>query len=301
MHLLNNFYNNFYNNLGILSTIKFDISCIYNINNLYFDMDISLYYNFLLLLFAYFMLLSLILTIVYFFIRDKRLVNFSESQVELYDSGNNIGCDSSSDEGNYTSGNSDSDDDDEDEEIKLTRRKRRWLNNRNYVSKYSPHPQHASRIGNTNYNTYIECVRDIYIRGEDCAIPRGGVLDKKKYKDIVRGLNRAKLDNPHLNFDLEKLSKLHAYRYHKLLYKDYNYKYLTPEIARIVAEDYNILVLYRWRDLVCSMTPEELRIYLLISENAHANYLERAFNHTAKWDGWYVRQVAKWAIKVLWP
>ena len=123
MHLfLNNFYNNFYNNLGLLSTIKFDISCVYNINNLYFDMDILLYYNFLLL-FAYFMLLSLILTIIYFFIRDKRLVNFNESQVELYDSGDNIGCSSSSDEGYYTS--DDNDDDDEDKKIKLDRRRRR--------------------------------------------------------------------------------------------------------------------------------------------------------------------------------
>ena len=119
MHL---FLNNFYNNLGLLSTIKFDISCVYNINNLYFDMDILLYYNFLLL-FAYFMLLSLILTIIYFFIRDKRLVNFNESQVELYDSGDNIGCSSSSDEGYYTS--DDNDDDDEDKKIKLDRRRRR--------------------------------------------------------------------------------------------------------------------------------------------------------------------------------
>ena len=76
-----------------------------------------------LLLFTYFMLLSLILTIIYFFIRDKRLVNFNESQVELYDSGDNVGCSSSSDEGSYTS--DDNDDDDEDKKIKLDRRRRR--------------------------------------------------------------------------------------------------------------------------------------------------------------------------------
>lgn len=117
------FLNNLYNNLGILSTIKIDISYVYNINNLYFDMDILLYKN-ILLLFAYFMLLSLLLlTIVYLSIRDKRLVNFNESQVELYDSGDNIDCSSSSDGGNYTS--SDSDNDGEDEERKLSRRRRR--------------------------------------------------------------------------------------------------------------------------------------------------------------------------------
>ena len=53
------FFNNLYNNLGILSTIKIDISYVYNINNFYFDMDILLYKN-ILLLFAYFMLLSLL-------------------------------------------------------------------------------------------------------------------------------------------------------------------------------------------------------------------------------------------------
>lgn len=52
------FFNNLYNNLDILSTIKIDISYVYNINNLYFDMDILLYKN-ILFLFAYFMLLSL--------------------------------------------------------------------------------------------------------------------------------------------------------------------------------------------------------------------------------------------------
>ena len=296
MHLL---LNNLYNNLGILSTIKIDISCVYNINNLYFDMDILLYYNFLLL-FGYFMLLSLILTIVYFFIWNKRLVNFNESQIELYDSGDNIDCSSSSDEGNYTSGNSDNDD--EDEKRKLARRKLRWNNNRDYVSKYSPYktPYNAARNNNKNYNTYIRCVRDIYFQGRENAIPRNNILDKKKYKDIVRELNKAKLVNSHLNLDLDKLSRLHAYRYHKLLYNKYDYKSLTPEIASIVAQRYNILILHKWKDLVFSMNSEELRIYLLISENVHAKYIERAFNHTTKWDGWYLRQLAKSVLKAWW-
>ena len=118
MHL---FLNSLDNNLGILSTIKIDISCVYNINDLYFDIDI-LSYNNILLLFTYLILLFLLLIItrICISIRDKILVNFNESQVELYDSGDNIDC-SSSEEGNYTSG----DNDDDDEEIKLARRKRR--------------------------------------------------------------------------------------------------------------------------------------------------------------------------------
>ena len=142
-----------------------------------------------------------------------------------------------------------------------------------------------SRRNNKNYNIYIENVRDIYIRAQECAVPRGSVLDKKKYKDLIRGLNEAKLANPHLNLDLDKLSRLHAYRYHILLYNIYDYKSITPEMVNIVAERSNVLVLYRWKDLVCSMSSEELRTYLLISETAHANYLARAFYHTAKWDG----------------
>jgi hypothetical protein len=294
------FFNNLYNNLGILSTIKIDISYVYNINNFYFDMDILLYKN-ILLLFAYFMLLSLLLlTIVYLSIRDKRLVNFNESQVELYDSGDNIDCSSSSDGGNYTS--SDSDNDGEDEERKLSRRRRRWQNNRDYVSKYSPYkkPYTATKNNNKNYNTYIRGVRDIYCQGQEPAIPRNNLLDKKMYKDTVRELNKARLENPYLNLDLDKLCRLHAHRYHKLLYKKYDYNYLTPEQISVIAQKYNINILHKWRDFIQSMNSEELRTYLNISEKIHAKYIERVFNHTIKWDGWYLKQVAKTILKGWW-
>lgn len=289
--------NSLYNNLGILSTVKVDISGVYSINDLYFDIDILLSKN-ILLLFAYLMLLSLllllILTIIYLYVRDKRLVNFNESQVELYDSGDNIDC-SSSEEGNYTSG----DNDDDDEEIKLARRKRRWNNNRDYVSKYSPYkrPYNALYNKNDNYNTYIRGVRDIFIQGQEPAIPRNNILDKKMYKDLVRELNIGRIENPYLNLDLDILSRLHAHRYHKLLYQKYNYNSLTPDQMNAIAQKYNVKSLYKWRDSFWSMNSEELRTYLNISEKIHAKYVARVFKHTSKWDGWYLRQKAKSLLK----
>jgi hypothetical protein len=69
--------------------------------------------------------LLLLLTIIYLsnlYLQNKRLVNFNESQIDLYDSGDNIDCSSSSDEGNYTSSDSD---DGEDDDTKLSRRRHR--------------------------------------------------------------------------------------------------------------------------------------------------------------------------------
>jgi hypothetical protein len=116
--------NNLYSNLGILSSIKIYIPCEFNINNLYFDMDISLFNDKILYILGNVLLLLLLLTIIYFsnfYIQDKKLVNFNESLVGIYDSGDNIDCSSSSDEGNYTS----SDSDDGDDDTKLSRRRRR--------------------------------------------------------------------------------------------------------------------------------------------------------------------------------
>lgn len=123
---MNIILNNLYNNLGILSSIKINMPYVCNINHIYFDMDI-LYNDKILDIFVYLMLLLILLLLAIInysslYVRDKRLVNFNGSQVDLYDSGDNIDCSSSSDEGNYTS--SDSDDDD-DEEAKLSRRRRR--------------------------------------------------------------------------------------------------------------------------------------------------------------------------------
>lgn len=118
---------NLYSNLGILSSIKIYIPCEFNINNLYFDMDISLFNDKILYILGNVLLLLLLLTIIYFsnlYIQDKRLVNFNESPVGIFDSGDNIDCSSSSDEGNYTSSDSDSDDG-EDDDTKLSRRRRR--------------------------------------------------------------------------------------------------------------------------------------------------------------------------------
>lgn len=117
---------NLYSNLGILSSIKIYVPCELNINNFYFDMDILLFDEKILYILENVFLLLLLLTIIYFsnlYVRGKRLVNFNESQVDLFDSGDNIDCSSSSAEGNYTS--SDSDDDDEDDDTKLSRRRRR--------------------------------------------------------------------------------------------------------------------------------------------------------------------------------
>jgi hypothetical protein len=117
--------NNLYSNLGILSSIKIYIPCEFNINNLYFDMDISLFKDKILYILGNVLLLLLLLTIISFsnlYIQDKRLVNFNESPVGLYDSGDNIDCSSSSAGGNYTSSDSD---DGEDDDTKLSRRRRR--------------------------------------------------------------------------------------------------------------------------------------------------------------------------------
>lgn len=123
---MNLILNNLYSNLGILSSIKINILCIFNINNLYFDMDISLFNDKILDIFAYvILLLLLLLTIISLsnlYSQDKRLVNFNESQIDLYNSGDNIDCSSSSDKGNYTSSDSD---DSEDDDTKLSRRRRR--------------------------------------------------------------------------------------------------------------------------------------------------------------------------------
>lgn len=105
------------------------------------------------------------------------------------------------------------------------------------------------------------------------------------YKDTVRELNKARLENPYLNLDLDKLCRLHAHRYHKLLYKKYDYNYLTLEQISVIAQKYNINILHKWRDFIQSMNSEELRTYLSISEKIHAKYIERVFNHTTKWDG----------------
>jgi hypothetical protein len=122
---MNFIFNNLYSNLGILSSIKINILCVFNINNLYFDIDISLFNDKILDIFAYVILLLLLLTIIYLsnlYLQNKRLVNFNESQIDLYDSGDNIDCSSSSDEGNYTSSDSD---DGEDDDTKLSRRRHR--------------------------------------------------------------------------------------------------------------------------------------------------------------------------------
>lgn len=116
---------NLYSNLGILSSIKIYVPCELNINNFYFDMDILLFDEKILYILENVFLLLLLLTIIYFsnlYVRGKRLVNFNESQVDLFDSGDNIDCSSSSAEGNYTSSDSD---DDEDDDTKLSRRRRR--------------------------------------------------------------------------------------------------------------------------------------------------------------------------------
>jgi hypothetical protein len=122
---MNFILNNLYSNLGILSSIKIYIPCEFNINNFYFDMDISLFNDKILYILENVFLLLLLITIIYFsylYVRDKILVNFNESQVDLYDSGDNIDCSSSSAEGNYTSSDSD---DGEDDDTKLSRRRRR--------------------------------------------------------------------------------------------------------------------------------------------------------------------------------
>jgi hypothetical protein len=88
-------------------------------------MDILIYNEKIFYILGYVLLLLLLLTRIYFsnfYVQDKRLVNFNESQVDLYDSGDNIYCSSSSAEGNYTSNDSDGG---EDDDTKLSTRRRR--------------------------------------------------------------------------------------------------------------------------------------------------------------------------------
>lgn len=97
-----------------------------------------------------------------------------------------------------------------------------------------------TKNNNKNYNIYLRSARDVFSRGREPAIPRNNLLDKKKFKDTVRELNKAKLENPNLNLDLDTLSRLHAYRYDKLLYNKYNYSTLTPDQINTIVQKYNI-------------------------------------------------------------
>lgn len=288
---------NLYSNLGILSSIKIKMPYLSNINNLYFDMDISLYnYNILdIFVYVILLLLLLLLTIIYYssiYGQEKILVNFNESPVGIYDSGDDIDCSSSSDEGNYTSGDSD---DGEDDDIKLSRRRRRWDKNREYVSKYSGSGKayNAAKNNNKNYNTYARAVKDEFYAGQQPGIPRNHLLDKKMYKDTVRELNKANIQNPNLNLDLDTLSRVHANRYHKLLYKKYDYANLSVEQMDIIANRHNIKSLTSCKDFLQSIDSDKLRVYLNVSEKIHEKYTQRTYLHTSKWDGWFVRQIAK--------
>lgn len=292
---MNFIFNNLYSNLGILSSIKINILCVFNINNLYFDIDISLFNDKILDIFAYVILLLLLLTIIYLsnlYLQNKRLVNFNESQIDLYDSGDNIDCSSSSDEGNYTSSDSD---DGEDDDTKLSRRRHRWLKYRDYTSKYSPNKKAYSmtKNNNKNYNIYLRAARDVYCQGQEPGIPRNHLFDKRMYKDTVRELNKAKLENPNLNLDLDTLCRLHSYRYFKLLYNKYSYITLTPDLINTITKKYNINALTKWGELLQNIDSEKLTTYLNISEKIHNKYLERVYLHSSRWDGWFVRQIAK--------
>ena len=292
---MNFILNNLYSNLGILSSIKIYIPCEFNINNFYFDMDISLFNDKILYILENVFLLLLLITIIYFsylYVRDKMLVNFNESQVDLYDSGDNIDCSSSSAEGNYTSSDSD---DGEDDDTKLSRRRRRWQKYRDYTSKYAPNKKAYSmtKNNNKNYNIYLRAARDVYCQGQEPAIPRNHVFDKKMYKNTVRELNKAKLENPNLNLDLDTLCRLHISRYSKYLYNKYNYNTLTPDLINTITKKYNISALNRWGDQIKSIDSEKLTTYLNISEKIHTKYIERVYLHSSKWDGWFVRQIAK--------
>jgi hypothetical protein len=279
---------NIYGNLGMLSAIK--MPYLLKINNLYFDMDISLYNYNILDIFVYIilLLLLLLLTIIYYssiYKQEKILVNFNEYSGGLYDSGDDIDCSSSSDEGNYTSDDSD---DGEDDDIKLSRRRRRWDNNREYISKYSGSGRAynpAKNNNNKNFNTYIRAVRDEFYATHQPGIPRNHLMDKKMYKDTVRELNKANLQNPNLNLDLDTLSRVHANRYHKLLYKKYDYTNLSAEQLDIIAKRHNIKSLNNCKDFLQSVDSEKLRVYLKVSEKIHEKYIQRTFLHTSKWDG----------------
>jgi hypothetical protein len=260
-------------------------------------MDISLYnYNVLdIFIYVISLLLLLLLIIIYYssiYGKEKILVNFNESPVGQYNSGDDIDCSSSSDEGNYTSGDSA---DGEDDDIKLSRRRRRWNNNREYVSKYSGSGRayNPAKNNNKNYNAYARAVKDEFFGGHQPGIPRNHLLDKKMYKDTVRELNKANIQNPNLNLDLDTLSRVHANRYHKLLYKKYDYTNLSIEQMDIIAKRHNIKSLNNCKNFLQSIDSNKLRVYLNISEKIHAKYTQRTFLHTSKWDGWFVRQIAK--------
>lgn len=279
-----------------LSSIKIQMPYLLNINNLYFDMDISLYnYNILdIFVYVIILLLLLLLTIIYYsniYRREKKLVNFNEDSVGIYDSGDDIHCSSSSDEGDYSSGNSDDGEDDD----KLSRRRRRWLNNREYASKYSPvgRAYDPTKNNNKNYNTYARAVKDVFYGGRRPGNLRNHLLDKKMYKDTVRELNKANIQNPNLNLDLDTLSRVHANRYNKLLYNNYDYSNLSVDQLDFIAHRYNIKSLHDCKELFQSIDSDKLRVYLNVSESIHKKYINRTFKHTSKWDGWFARQVAK--------
>ncbi len=282
----------------VFSSIK--MPYLLNINNLYFDMDISLYNYNILDIFVYVILLLLLLlllfllTIIYYSSingREKKLVNFNESSVEIYDSGDDIHCSSASD--NCSSGNSDDGDDEE----KLNRRRRRWLHMRDYYSKYSAvgRVYDPTKNNNKNYNTYARGVKDVFYGGRRPGSLRNHLLDKKMYKDTVRELNKANIQNPNLNLDLDTLSRVHANRYNNILYnnKDYDYNNLTVDQLDFLANRYNIRSLHDCKQLFQSIDSDKLRAYLDVSESIHKKYIERKYNHTKMWDGWFARQVAK--------
>ena len=113
------------------------------------------------------------------------------------------------------------------------------------------------------------------------------------YKDTVRELNKANIQNPNLNLDLDTLSRVHANRYNKYLYNKYDYANLSVEQMDSIAKKYNIKSLQDCKDLFQSIDSDKLRVYLNVSEKIHEMYTHRIFLHTSKWDGWFLRQIAK--------
>jgi hypothetical protein len=105
------------------------------------------------------------------------------------------------------------------------------------------------------------------------------------YKDTVREINKANIQNPNLNLDLDALSRVHANRYNIYLYKKCDYSRLSVEQIDIIAKRHNIKSLNHCKDLFQSIDSEKLRVYLNISEKIHEKYVQRTFLHTSKWDG----------------
>lgn len=102
-----------------------------------------------------------------------------------------------------------------------------------------------TKNNNKNYNIYLRAARDVYCQGQKPGIPRNHLFDKRMYKDTVRELNKAKLENPNLNLDLDTLCRLHSYRYFKLLYYKYNYITLIPDLINTITKKYNINALIK--------------------------------------------------------